>query len=52
MAEGKRKKLDNANFVERAPQDVVQRERASLEQMEKQIASLQADLAKLEPGNN
>jgi len=52
MAEGKRKKLDNANFVERAPQDVVQRERASLEQMEKQIASLQADLAKLEPDNN
>jgi len=47
MADAKRKKLGNANFVERAPADVVERERASLAQLEQTIESLKASLAEL-----
>lgn len=44
----KEKKLQNANFVDRAPADVVQRERESLEQLREQLATLQAALHKVE----
>mgnify|MGYP002622533690 FL=1 len=45
---GKHKKLANANFVERAPDDVVQRERDSLAELEQQQAKLQAELEALD----
>ncbi len=45
--QGKEKKLANANFVERAPADVVQRERDSLAQLKIELASVQETLAKL-----
>jgi valyl-tRNA synthetase len=43
----KEKKLSNANFVDRAPDDVVQRERDSLAELREQIASIQATLENL-----
>ncbi len=40
-------KLSNAGFAERAPADVVQRERESLAQLQEQLAAVQAALAEL-----
>jgi len=45
---GKKKKLENAGFVDRAPAEVVQRERDHLEQMIQQLATLQESLAQLQ----
>lgn len=45
--EGKEKKLANANFVGRAPAEVVQRERDSLAQLKIELGSVQEILAKL-----
>jgi len=45
--QGKEKKLANANFVERAPADVVQRERDSLATSKIELASVQETLDKL-----
>jgi valyl-tRNA synthetase len=44
---GKEQKLANANFVARAPADVVQRERESLAQLREQLAAVQTALANL-----
>jgi valyl-tRNA synthetase len=44
---GKEKKLTNAGFVERAPAEVVQRERDSLVQVKEQLVSVQETLDKL-----
>ena len=44
---GKRSKLSNASFVERAPADVVDKERASLAELEQQHETVVAALAKL-----
>lgn len=44
MIQGKEKKLGNASFVERAPQDVVARERESLDQLRDQLKSVQEAL--------
>jgi valyl-tRNA synthetase len=46
--EGKERKLENANFVERAPADVVERERESLVQLRGQLESLLVARAELE----
>jgi valyl-tRNA synthetase len=43
----KEKKLANASFVERAPSDVVQRERESLAQLTAQLAAIEAALLEL-----
>ena len=45
--EGKKSKLSNASFVERAPADVVDKERASLAELEQQLANTQESLGKL-----
>jgi len=45
--EGKEKKLATASFVERAPADVVQREREGLVQLQEQLASVHAALDSL-----
>ena len=45
--QGKEKKLANANFVERAPADVVQAERDSLALLQEQLKGVQAALANL-----
>ena len=45
--EGKEKKLSTASFVEKAPAEVVQRERESLTQLQEQLASVQAALENL-----
>jgi valyl-tRNA synthetase len=47
MITGKEKKLGNQNFVERAPADVVQRERESLTQLQEQLETARASLASL-----
>jgi valyl-tRNA synthetase len=47
MIAGKQGKLSNASFVDRAPADVVQRERDSLAQLEKQLAAALASLDSL-----
>lgn len=44
---GKQSKLGNASFVERAPADVVEKERASLTELEQQRESVLAALTKL-----
>jgi len=44
---GKKKKLANQNFVDRAPAEVVQRERDARAQLEEQLAALQTALKKL-----
>jgi valyl-tRNA synthetase len=44
----KEKKLTNASFVERAPADVVQKERDSLKDLQDQLAAAQEVLARLE----
>lgn len=45
--EGKEKKLSTPSFVEKAPAEVVQRERESLAQLQEQLASVQATLENL-----
>ena len=45
--EGKKKKLANPQFVERAPAEVVQRERDSLAQLAETLAAVEAGLEKL-----
>jgi len=47
MITGKEKKLQNENFVSRAPADVVDREKESLEQAKQECDRVQAALAKL-----
>jgi valyl-tRNA synthetase len=47
LIQGKEKKLANKNFVERAPADVVQRERDSLAGMRQQLALVETALAEL-----
>jgi valyl-tRNA synthetase len=44
---GKETKLANESFVSRAPANVVQAERDSLQQLKEQLASVQAALASL-----
>jgi valyl-tRNA synthetase len=41
MTKGTKAKLDNPNFVERAPEDVVEKERIKLEEMSKSLEKLQ-----------
>ncbi len=48
--EGLLKKLANANFLNRAPADVVARERARCAELEAEIAKLRRSLAELEQG--
>ncbi len=48
MIAGKEKKLDNPSFVEKAPADVVARERASLDQLRSQRDTVRRDLAVLQ----
>jgi valyl-tRNA synthetase len=47
FVKGKQAKLANANFVDRAPAEVVQKERESLAEAEHKIAALEATLAAL-----
>ena len=47
LIQGKKKKLENANFVDRAPADVVQKERESLVLLEEQVATVQNSLKEL-----
>ncbi|MEM6472616.1 MAG: valine--tRNA ligase [Planctomycetota bacterium] len=44
---GKQAKLGNENFVSRAPAEVVAKERATLEDLERQLASVKKDIEKL-----
>jgi len=44
---GKQQKLGNENFVARAPAEVVEKERASLSDLEKQKASVDGDIERL-----
>ncbi len=44
---GKEKKLSNDNFLSRAPADVVQKERAALEELREKLATVEAHLAQL-----
>jgi valyl-tRNA synthetase len=46
--DGKKKKLSNASFVERAPVDIVQKERESLAQLEEQLTTVRSALAELQ----
>ena len=46
-AASKEKKLSNTNFAEKAPADVVQRERDSLAEAREQLAQVQSVLAGL-----
>jgi valyl-tRNA synthetase len=45
--QGKKNKLDNANFVDRAPADVVQKERDGLAHLEEQLAAIVKSLVVL-----
>ena len=45
--QGKEKKLSNANFVDRAPADVVQKERDSLAEQREQLLTVEAALKEL-----
>jgi valyl-tRNA synthetase len=47
MAASKRKKLENANFIQRAPAEVVRKERDSLKEIEEQRATTAAVLERL-----
>jgi valyl-tRNA synthetase len=44
---GKEKKLTNANFVDRAPAEVVEKERAALTEVQSQLASIEHSLTEL-----
>jgi valyl-tRNA synthetase len=46
----KQKKLANEGFVSRAPADVVEKERASLTELEQRLAAIEAFLAELKKG--
>ncbi|MDO4550959.1 MAG: valine--tRNA ligase [Planctomycetia bacterium] len=48
LVEAKRKKLENANFVSRAPENIVAAERASLQEMEEQIKTLEEVVRRLQ----
>ncbi len=48
MIAAKDKKLQNASFVDRAPADVVQRERDSLKEMQERLASIEQFITQLE----
>jgi len=50
LSAGTRKKLENENFVSRAPEDVVQKERDKLAQYEEQASKLQEKLTELAGG--
>jgi valyl-tRNA synthetase len=47
LIQGKEKKLSNANFVDRAPADVVQKERDSLQQLREQLSTIDEALKTL-----
>jgi valyl-tRNA synthetase len=47
LIEGKKKKLENANFVANAPADVVQKERDSLSEWQTQLGSIRTALSEL-----
>jgi valyl-tRNA synthetase len=47
MIAGKERKLSNADFVERAPAEVVDRERASLDELRSQLAAAESALVGL-----
>jgi valyl-tRNA synthetase len=47
LIQAKEKKLANASFVEKAPADVVEKERESLLQLQQQLAAVRAALAEL-----
>ncbi len=46
--DGKRRQLDNQNFVQRAPAEIIAKERAALAALEEQVRALQAELKALE----
>ncbi|EAQ76966.1 valyl-tRNA synthetase [Blastopirellula marina DSM 3645] len=48
MITGKEKKLSNASFVERAPADVVAKEREGLENAQRELQTVEAALVKLQ----
>jgi valyl-tRNA synthetase len=48
---GKEQKLNNESFVSRAPEDVVQRERESLGDLQKQRQSVEGDIQRLKRKN-
>jgi len=48
LVAGKEKKLENKNFVQRAPDSVVQKERDSLEQLKQQLATTTGTLTTLQ----
>ncbi|XXF80741.1 valine--tRNA ligase [Myxococcaceae bacterium GXIMD 01537] len=48
---GMRKKLDNPNFVARAPADVVEKDRARVEELEARKVKLQDHLGRIAPEN-
>ncbi len=50
MLTGKEAKLSNASFIERAPPEVVAKERATLEDMREQLRALDAVIAALKKG--
>ena len=53
MTNGIRKKLDNRNFREKAPADVVEKERAKLDSMNETLSKFERNLAALiEPGGS
>ena len=47
LIQGKEKKLSNENFVQRAPEDVVQRERENLLELQQQLSTVKAALESL-----
>jgi valyl-tRNA synthetase len=51
LIQGKEKKLANDGFVQRAPAEIVQRERDSLVQLKEQLTSVQAMLQELRGAN-
>ena len=51
MIAGKESKLANQGFVQRAPADVVHKERESLTQLREQLATVRASLASLHRGS-